>query len=163
MRDECQLNAWSLEHDGPGTRTGIDRVGRLLGDGEAEVLVHGKGLEAGNLGVEGVDGGRGDDDVGHGIGPGGALPGGQAQVGDDVVDLFDLVADGDAVDLVAIVRHLLVLGPGHGGRGQPEQGGDGDEILHAGWRVNGGTGGTGGGRASRRRRPSGRRGNPGFL
>lgn len=106
----------------------------LVGDGDAEILVHGEGLEALGLGVEGGELGGRDDHVGVTANLGHTLPGLELEVGDDLVQLVGVITGGDTKDLVAIVRSPL--GPGFGadggGGGKAQEGGEDGKILHGG-------------------------------
>lgn len=115
-------------------RAGVGLEAGLVGDGDAEILVHGEGLEALGLGVEGGELGGRDDHVGVTANLGHTLPGLELEVGDDLVELVGVITSGDTEDLVAIVGSPL--GPGFGadggGGGKAQEGGEDGKILHGG-------------------------------
>lgn len=116
------------------SRAGVGLEAGLVGDGNAEILVHGEGLEALGLSLEGGELGRGDDNVGVTANLGRTLPGLEVEVGDDLVQLGGVITGGDTEDLVAIVGSPLGTGLGAdgGGGGKAQEGGEDGEGLHDG-------------------------------
>ena len=107
----------------------------LGGDGDSEILVHGDGVEALGLRVEGGDLVGRDDNVSGTAGRGQTLPGGEAEVGDDLVQLVGIATGADTEDLVAIVVGLLGgtrFGAEGGGVGKAQEGSEDGERLHGG-------------------------------
>lgn len=115
-------------------RAGVGLEAGLVGDGDAEVLVHGEGLETLGLSLEGGQLGGRDDNVGVTANLSRTLPGLEAEVGDDLVQLGGVVTGGDTEDLVAIVRSRLgtTFGTDGGGGGKAQEGGEDGEGLHGG-------------------------------
>lgn len=113
---------------------GIGLEAGLVGDGETEILVHGEGLEARGLSLEGSELGGRDDNVGMAANLGRTLPSLEVEIGDDLVQLGGIITGGDTEDLVAIVRSPLGAGFGAdgGGGGKAQEGGEDGEGLHGG-------------------------------